>query len=223
MLYQKNKKIFIYLLLFLTIGTFNNKNLNSMNFPSINQISVIGLDDENNFQIKNKLDFLNGDNLFFLNPGKITKIMNTNNLVEKYSVSKIYPSKLNIEINKTKFLAQIKKDDDIFFLGSNGRLIKKNNMEYDLPFIFGKFEIESFLEFKKNIIDANFDYTKIKKLFFFKSGRWDIELKSGLLIKLPNENVKSSFKFLLKFLDENNNKKINIIDLRLTNQVIING
>ena len=95
-------------------------------------------------------------------------------------------------------------------------------MEYDLPFIFGKFEIESFLEFKKNIIDANFDYTEIKKLFFFKSGRWDIELKSGLLIKLPNENLKSSFKFLVKFLDENKNKKISIIDLRLTNQVIIN-
>ena len=41
--------------------------------------------------------------------------MNSNNLVENYSVFKIYPSTLNIIVDQTKFLAQIKKEIKSFY------------------------------------------------------------------------------------------------------------
>ena len=221
MLQHKNKRILIYLFLFLTVGTFNNKNFHKFDNFKIDEITITGLDEKNNFQLIKKLNFLRTSNLFFLKKRDIEEIINSNNLVEKYSAFKIYPSSINIKIDKTKFLAQIKKNDDIFLLGSNGKLTKVKNKKKNLPFIFGKFEIQKFFELKKAIDETNFNYNEIKKLFFFKSGRWDLETSSGLLVKLPKDNFKSSLELILIFLSKNE-IKIKNIDLRQHNQIIIN-
>ncbi len=222
---QKSKKIFIYIFLFLIIGTLNNKNL-STDFLKIKYINVSGLEEKKNRELSNNLDFLKINNLFFLDEIKIRNILNKNNLIEKYTISKRYPSSLNIKIYKTAFLAKVKKDNKILLFGSNGKFIKKDNKdnkELDVPFIFGNFDNENFFELKKVIDASSFEYDVINNLYFFKSGRWDIETKSGLLIKLPVKNLKKSFELIIEILDQNNLKKINKIDLRQQNQIIING
>ena len=45
----------------------------------------------------------------------------------------------------------------------------------------------------------NFDFDEVKNLYFFKSGRWDIETKNGLLIKLPKKELKKSLEIFDKF------------------------
>ena len=221
MLLQKNKKIILYLFLFLIIGTLNNRNLTNENFLKDININVTGLDEIGNIELINSLNLLKMNNLFFLDEKKIKKILNSNNLIEKFFIFKKYPSTLNIKVYKTIFLAQLKTKDDIFFLGSNGKLIKSNEIEKNIPFIFGDFKIENFFQLKKAITKSNFNYNKIENLFFFKSGRWDIEIESGLLIKLPKENIQRSLELSQKILDKND-KKIKIIDLRQYKQVIIN-
>jgi cell division protein FtsQ len=220
---QKSKKIFIYFFLFLIIGTLNNKNLNKANIPTINSITIEGLDEKNNQELIDSLNFLKTKNLFFLNRIKISKIINSNHLVEEYSVFKKYPSTLNIKIDKTKFLAQIKKNDGNFFLGSNGKLIKTKNLKKELPFIYGDFKIKNFFELEKAINESNFNFKDIKNLFYFPSGRWDIETKSGLLIKLSKNELEKSIELFLTILDENYFKDIYKIDLRQSNQIVING
>ncbi len=205
------------------IGTLNNKNLEINNFANLDEIIVKGLDNENNYQIIDNLNLLKINNLFFINKEQIKDKIIANNLVEKYSVFKKYPSTLKIEISKTKFLALTKINNDNFFLGSNGRLIEAINFKKDIPFIFGDFDNESFFELKKAIDETNFKYNRIKNLFFFKSGRWDIETKSGLLIRLPEKNIKKSLQLMIDFLAKENNEKINKIDLRQYNQIIIDG
>ena len=218
---RKSKKILVYIILFLTIGTFNHKNFTDSSLKETIMIKVSGLDEKNNFILKNDLNFLNLSSLFFLNKNEIIKIIKSNNLVESYSVFKIYPSTLNIKIKQTKFLAQTQKNNEIFLLGSNGRLIKINNFKKDLPFIFGNFDNENFFQLKKAIDDTEFDYNEIKNLFYFKSGRWDIETNSGLVIKLPKYEIKNSLKLFLEFYSQNENKKINNFDLRQSNQIIV--
>ena len=218
---QKSKKIFLYFFIFLIFGTLNNKNL--FNFKKPTKIHVEGLDNQNNFDLKKSLIDLKMNNSFFLEKSEINEIIQSNNLVEKYSVFKIYPSKLHIKIDKTKFLARLKKGGDNFFLGSNGKLIKAEEPEDNLPFIFGNFKNENFFELKRAIDESNFNYHKIKELFFFKLGRWDIKTNTGIIIKLPNYNLKKSLELSMKILLENNDKKINEIDLRQNNQIIING
>ena len=205
------------------IGTFNNKNLNNLQFTKIKNITVSGLNDKDNFELKNNLNFLEIENLFFLKKEKIIEIVNSNNLVEKYSVFKRYPSEINIIIDQTNFLAQFQKGNQNFLLGSNGKLIKTKSLQSDIPVIFGNFNNRNFFDLKKAITETNFTYEEIKNLYFFPSGRWDIETHNGLLIKLPKENLKSSFELLMIFLNKNTKVKNNKIDLRQTNQIITNG
>ena len=222
MLQSKSKKILLYVFLLLLIGTFNNKDLNNLKFVKIKSISVAGLDEKDNFELENDLNFLKIENLFFLNKQKIIEIMNSNNLIEKYSVFKIYPSKIDIIIDQTKFLAQFKKANQIFLLGSNRKFIESNSFKSDIPIIFGDFKVKNFFDLKSAIQETNFIYKEIKNLYSFPSGRWDIETHSGIIIKLPRARLKESFDLTLKILDQYDIDRNKIIDIRQKNQVIIN-
>ena len=220
---QKSKKILLYFFLFLSITTLNNKNLKSFSFIELKKITVEGLDKKNNLSLVDSLNFLKFNNLLFLDEFRVKEIINLNNLVEDYSVFKKYPSTLTIKIYRTKFLAKIKKDGNNFFLGSNGKLIKTIHLKKKIPFIFGDFSIKSFFELKEAIDESRFEYKKVQNLFFFKSGRWDIETSSGLIIRLPNKDFQKSLELVVKLLDSNYEKNIYKIDLRQQNQIIING
>ena len=220
---KRNKKILVYIFLFLIFGTLNNKNLNYKNFSKIDQIVVEGLDKNDNFELENSLTLLEVNDLFFLDKSKISKIINSNNLVEKYYVFKKYPSTLKVKMKKTKFLAYVKKDDKIFYLGSNSKLIEAQNKNEKIPFIFGTFETKNFLGLKKIIEESKFNFNEIKNFFFFPSGRIDIETNKGIFIKLPINEVRESLDLSSLILQDSKFKEIKIIDLRQKNQVIING
>jgi len=220
---KKNKKILIYIFLFILLGTTNNEKINNFNFPKIKEIKVSGLGDEENIKLSKRFNFLKIESLFFLNKSKIEDVLNSNNLIERYFIFKIYPSSLEIKINKVKYLAYVNKNGINFFLGSNGKFINANNETKKIPFLFGNFKNNEFYQLKKIIDKSNLDYQKIKKLFFFPSGRWDIEMHSGLLIKLPKDKLTESLDISLRILSDNEFKNLKIIDLRQKNQVVING
>ena len=164
---KKSKKILTYVFMFLIVGTISNKNLNTKYFTEIDKITVTGLDKKNNYELLKNLNFLKVSSLFFLDKNKISEIMNANNLVDEYSVNKQYPSTIDIKIYKTIFLAQMKKKNNHFFLGSNGKFIKVENMKHKVPYIFGEFKVQNFFKLKKAIDESNFDYQKVKNLIFF--------------------------------------------------------
>ena len=130
---------------------------------------------------------------------------------------------MNIEIKKTTFLAKINQNNEIFIIGSNGKLTKNNPSEIGLPYIFGNPNISEFLNFRKIIKESKIPYDRIKNLYFFKSKRWDIELKNNTLIKLSVNNVKESLDNAFEFMKNNNFSNPKIIDARIENQIILNG
>ena len=216
----KNRKIFLYIFLLLFIGTINNKNLDKSVAMNISEIVVTGLEKKDSLDLVNNLKFLEVKNLFFLKPNEIKKIVEDNNLVERYKVFKEYPTRLIIEIKKTDFLAQTRRDGNFFFLGSNGAFIKTSTKQKNIPFIFGDFKNSNFFELKRIIDGSTFKFNEIKNLYFFKSGRWDIETSEGLMIRLPKDNLEDAIKLLIGFLDQGK-KNINAIDLRQKNQIVI--
>ncbi len=219
---KKNKKILIYLFLFCIIGTLNNKNLSNFHFPKINQINISGLDNQENSEILKSLEVLKSDNLFFLDPKKIEKIINNISYIDEFNMSKKYPTTLNVKIQKAKYMAYTIKDNKTFILGSNKKLIVASDMKKKLPLIYGDLEIEKFFDLKKDIERSNFEFDEVKNLFFFTSGRWDIETFSGVIIKLPRSMVDETLNFYVELIKKNDFKKIKTIDLRQKNQVIIN-
>ena len=219
---QISKKILVYFFLFLLLGTINNKYFLELKYNKIQNINISGLDEIENTKLLRNLESLNLQNIFFLEKNEIQKKLDSIDIIHDYSVLKTYPSSLNIKINKTKFLANVTSENKIFLLGANGKLIETNNYKKDLPNIFGKYDKDSFFNLLKSIKNSNFRISNIKNLYFFKSGRWDIETKLDVIIKLPKDNLKDSLNLSLDILNNNVFKKVKILDLRQHNQIIIN-
>ena len=221
---QISKKILIYLFIFFSLVTVNNINLSQMSFPKIKDIQINGLNENENEQIIKSLKKIENENIFSINKYEIIKIINKNEIIEEFAITKNYPSTLKIEIKKAKLLAITKKNDKTYYIGSNGKLIRYSNFNLDLPYLFGKINLEEFLKFKNIIDNSKFDFNNIKNFFYFKSKRWDIETKDGLIIKLPINQTKKSLDILLKLYENNYDlKDVSIIDLRQNNQIILDG
>ena len=218
---RASKKIIIYFLLFISIGTVNNIELNNKNFLTIKKINIFGFNDIEVLNVENDLNNLNLNNIVSLNKNEISKVIESYNIVENYKIFKNYPSTLNIEINKTKFLAKINYDGKTFIVGSNGRLIDEKYNNNQLPYIFGSPESKEFLKLKKKIDESKFSYEQINNFYFYPSKRWDLELKNGIRIKLSNLNLVNSLNQSFEFLNDENFRDIKIIDVRIKNQTII--
>ena len=219
---RKSKKILIYFFLLFLVGSINNININNLKFQSVKDINVTGLENEDNSIISKKIKNLKLDNIYLINKKDINTLIESNNLVEKYFIFKKYPSSLNINIDKTSFLARISKNGKIYDLGSNGKLIENKYSNNQLPFVFGNPEIIEFFNIKKIIDESQIPFEEIESLYFFLSKRWDLELRNNIIIKLPNDNIKESLKLASEFLHNNEFKDIKIIDARIKNQIILN-
>ena len=219
---RKSKKIILYFFLLFLFGSINNISLNKIKFHGLDNINITGLKDTDNELLLKNIKSLDLDNLFLINGNKIVEVIDSNTLIENYNIFKKYPSTLNIKIKKTNFLAKVNLDNQEFLIGSNGKLSKINNSNENLPYIFGKPKISEFLKFKKIIDNSKISYKEIKSLYYFKSRRWDIELKNNIIIKLSKENTKNSLDDAFIFLSQNVLNKSIIIDARVSNQIIIN-
>jgi cell division protein FtsQ len=214
---RKSKKILIYFFLLLLVGSINNINLNGLKFQNINNINITGLEIKNKLILLKKIENFNLNNIFLINKIDLKDEIESNTLVENYSIFKRYPSSLYINIEKTKFLAKINKNSQIFYIGSNGKFIKNNSSNNDLPFIFGNPEVFEFFKIKEIIDKSKISYKEIKNLYFFPSKRWDLELLDNTIIKLPNDNINLALNLAIEFLNDHK-----FIDSRIKNQIILN-
>ena len=219
---QISKKIIIYLFLFLILVTTNNINLLNLQLPKINYFNVNGLDKTEKLKFIRDFDYLKKENLIFLDKEKFIKKIFLNKSIEDLSVFKNYPSELKIFIKKTNFLAVTKKNNQNYFVGSNGNLILTKNYDDNLPFIFGDIEPNDFLKLKDLIDNSEIEFDQIKNFYFFKSKRWDIETKNNLIVKLPLNEIETSLNYLSKIIISEKFNDVKLIDLRQKNQIILN-
>ena len=219
---QKGKKILVYFFLFLIVGSINNTVLTKIRFEKIKNIQISGLNQNQNLNLLESIQVLNLKNIFFLNGNEISKIIASNTLVESYEIFKKYPYALNIKIERTDFLAKINNNGKIFLIGSNGKLSDVKFSNKELPFIFGKPNIDEFIEFTNTIENSKFSLSEIKNLYFFPSKRWDLELKNNIILKLSKDHARLSLDQAFEFLNDNNFKNIKVVDARVKNQIILN-
>ena len=220
-LIDKKNKIIIYLSFLFILSTTSGKFIENPNTYStkINQINIEGLSNNDNSKIYNELDNLFYKNILFVRKEEIQKVMNKHNIIEEYTIKKIYPSIINITIKPTKFVARLSVNDQL--VGTNGKLIVSKDNGEVLPYIFGEFDSNEFLDFKEKIIRSKFTFAKFKMLYFFPSNRWDILTYDGILIKLPQQDILQSLNLAFKIIHSNNFIRKNIIDLRMNGHLII--
>jgi len=219
---KKGKKIFIYLFLFLIVGSINNTALTKIRFEKIKSIQISGLNQNQNINLLESIKELNLKNIFFLNGNQISKIISSNSLVENYEIFKKYPYALYIKIEKTKFLAKINNNGKTFLIGTNGKLSDVKFSDKELPFIFGKPKIDEFINFTNVIEQSKLPLNQVKNLYFFPSKRWDLELKNNIILKLSKDHTKLSLDQAFEVINDNNFNDIKVVDARIKNQIILN-
>ncbi|MDC3295666.1 FtsQ-type POTRA domain-containing protein [Candidatus Pelagibacter sp.] len=218
----KKNKIIIYLLFLFILSTTSAKFINDQKAlsSSVSKINITGLSEKKNLEILSNLNNFLYESIFVISKNEINKILEKNNIIQEFSIKKIYPSTLNIEIKPTKFIARVSNNGQ-YLVGANGKLIEDKNNNELLPYIFGEFNSLDFLSFKQNIEKSIFSFSNLKTLYFFPSGRWDILTDSDILIKLPQEHIVASLNLSKKLIDNDNFKDNRFIDLRVKNHLVI--
>jgi len=218
---DKKNKIIIHLLYLFILSTTSGKfieNKNSYSFK-INQINIKGLSITDNSKIFDELKDLFYENILLVKKEEIQKVLNNYNIIEEYNIKKIYPSTININIKPTKLVARLSSNDQL--VGANGKLIRDKKNSEKLPYIFGEFNSQNFLNLKKKTEQSKFIFTTYKTLYFFPSNRWDILTNDDILIKLPQDDFLESLNLAYKIISSNDFKNKNLIDLRINNHLIL--
>ncbi len=222
---KKKNYLFFFLILFF-LSSINSQLFvqKKESLYNLSSLEVIGLDEQINKEVEKKLNFLKNTNIFFIDKEVIKSHLDKYNFIEKYKILKIYPSKILLDLHQTEFLAQTMVNNQLYLIGSNNQFIEieKFNNYKNLPIVYGKFLPESFTLFLKILKKSNFNYKDIKEIFFYPSGRVDIKTKDNLTIKFPKKNLEQAIKIINKLII-NENFNNNLIDLRVSNQLILSN
>ena len=219
---DKKNKIYIYLVIFFLFTTISNLQISNSNLFKFSpkDIKVSGLSKKNNLSIVQELKKIQVKNIFFIQKDILIKILSQNNLVNSFEIKKVFPNTIEIKIKKTQFLGIINIDGIFYFIGSNGKLINYDESTKNLPYVFGKINTFSFIEFINIIKQSTVNIKNIKEIYFFPSGRWDIKTKEDKLFKLPSKNILSALNTISKLNNSKEFKKASIVDLRFNKKII---
>ena len=219
------KKYLLYLSIFFLLSTINSQSLINLKLFKIKDIEV--LEDKSNINnsvkeiIEDNLTIFKNQNIFLLDKNQMVKKISDNNWISNFSIQKKYPSKLIVNLKKTEPIAKIIVDNEIFYVGSNFKLIKSKIQFNDLPNIFGKPKINEFKKLITNLNLSSLSYKDISDIYYLKSGRWNLKIQDDVIIKLPRDNILESLNLVKKILDNKNIISKNTIDLTIKNQIIV--
>ena len=223
---QINKsKIYFYVFVFILLSTlFNQKLIIFINDNFLLKKIIVNVDNlDVKREIKSSSNYLLNKNIFFVSKERIENNLNSLKFLENVNVKKKYPSTIIIDAKKTELLAATYLNQKKYFIGSNGNFILSNKISNysNLPLIFGKFNINSYLNLRDELAKNGYDNDKIVKYFFHKNKRWDLIYKNNTIIKLPNKNLANALKLLNNFKKKNTIEPNSIIDLRIHKRLTI--
>lgn len=217
-----NKKLItFYVFLIFLLSSINNYNLNISNFFKIKYIVVNGMSNDKNLKVESNLNFLLGENIFFLKDN-IYNYFDKNSDIKNFNVKKLYPNSIEITITETKPICIILANGKEIFLGDNGKILKAKKDYSNLLKVYGSSNIDQIFRLLKTLKKSSLNSKNIKSITFFKSNRFDLNLNDKKVIKFPINYNDSILEYAYKILQDNNFVDAKIIDLRIDNKIIKN-
>lgn len=173
-------------------------------------------------EIRDRLDFLYKENLFFLNNKKIKKNLKKETFIESYNIKKIYPDTIKLTIIEKIPIAILINKKKKFYLSNKGDQINFKDIEIykRLPTVFGN--EKKFYILYNDLKDLEFPLEKIKSFYYFEAGRWDLVTFEDKIIKLPIGDYLFSLKNYMKSTNDNSFNNYKIYDYRIKDQLILN-
>ena len=216
---SKKIKFFFYSLLIIILTSTNNYKLLNKNIFNIKYISVEGFSEEKNELIKNKIKNLYEKNILFISKNYFKDLLNRNDIKYLF-IKKNFPNKLIINFIPAKPIYIIENYNNKIILGDNGKILKTEQKENNFPTVSGSDDIENIYNVVNLISLSNLDYKMISEIKFFKSGRFDVYLNKGIIIKYPIKFNKKIINYSSELLNRKEFTNSKVIDLRVKNKII---
>ena len=161
-------------------------------------------------------------NIFFIKSKPLEKILNKIHLINKVELKKKYPDTIKVKVYEEHPTAILNKKNKKFIIMESSKLIPfTDNIAFEnLPTVFGEKSELHLVSFLKSLQNAEFPTPRIKNFYFFKIGRWDIQLKNDQVIKFPFKNVNEAINQSIQLMNRKDFVKYKIIDLRINGKII---
>ena len=225
---KKLYKIILLLIIFILLSSYNPYKFNFFSkknsaFLKIKEIEIHNTNLIQENEILKKLSGIYNKNILTIKSNDIKKPLKTIDFVEKIEVKKKYPNTIIIKIYETKPIGILLKNKvKYLFDNSSNLILLEKNMNFDnLPNIFGEGAEFKFLDFYNLLENNNFPKKKIKNYYYYKIGRWDLDLLDNKIIKLPHKKILDSIQKSIALLNRKDFENYNIIDLRIDGRIIV--
>lgn len=225
---KKFYRIVLLLALFIFLTTYTPSGLNVFPkktnlFFEIQNIEIVNNHIINKEEIDKKLANIYGKNILFIKRNDLEKPLKSIDFLEKIEVKKKYPNTVIIKVYETKPIAIIFKKSKKYLLDSSSNLItfKESMFIDDFPSVFGEGAEKNFVNFFNKLENNNFPKQRVKNYYYFKIGRWDIQLLDGRIIKFSSNKTTKAIRQSIELLNRKDFKNYNIIDLRIQGKVVV--
>lgn len=104
----------VFVLMLLSGLIYFGKQFIETDYFKINEITVTGKNNLLKDDIISKIENLKGENIVYINTGRMEEILGKDVRVKKISIRKVYPSKLIVEFEEREPYVYVKKGNDIF-------------------------------------------------------------------------------------------------------------
>ena len=191
---------------------FKIQNIKIVNNHLIEESKIIG-----------KLSEIYEKNILFIEKNAIERPLKSIEFLEKIEVKKKYPNTIIINVYETEPVAILFKKKSKYLLDSSSNLIPFNeNMLFDdLPSIFGERAEQDFINFFNQLGNSNFPKQRVKNFYYFKIGRWDLELSNNQIIKFPACKMVEAIQRSVELLTRKDFENYNVIDLRIHGKIVV--
>ena len=225
---KKLYRIVLLIIVLVFLSTYNPSNLNLVSKEKSTFLKVKKIEVVNNFlitqsEIREKLSKIYNKNIFLIKRKDIEDPLKEIYFFKTVKVKKKYPDTILVEIFETKPVAILYKKKSKYILDSSSNLILfEDGMNFNkLPNVFGDEAEKHFIYFFNQLKNNNFTINDIKNFYFFKIGRWDLQLVNNKIIKFPYNNIQEAIKKSIELLNRKDFENYNMIDLRIDGKIIV--
>lgn len=195
---------------------------------TLDDIVVTGREKTAPEEIRNAINLHRGDNYLAIDIQAIRQRLETLPWVRQAVVKRMFfPNVLQVSLEERNVRSLWQLKDKFYPIDYDGQVISAPyNPTRPLLLIVGEGAPENINELLENISSNTEVLKRVKVANYISRRRWNLvldDIKEGVTIKLPEENVKQAWKKLLKLEVTKGilKRKLTIIDLRLEDKVTV--
>jgi cell division protein FtsQ len=188
-------------------------------------ISLIGPKEVSREKILSTVGVTGSASLLFLDADAARKRLLANPWIADAAVLKLYPDRLQITITEREAFALWQKDGQVSVIAADGTILEPSvdDRYLALPLVVGRGAERQANDFL-TVVDRFPDiHAALRASILVAERRWDLKLKNGVEVRLPEKNVAQALERLTTLDREKKllSRDITAVDLRLPDRVSV--